>query len=62
MLNLFIADVKEEFHPAFIASEIKGTFGGNVKAYVDNLYEKSIFANEQTFMDFMKNYDKNKDP
>ena len=27
MLNLFIADVKEEFYPAFITSDIKGTFG-----------------------------------
>ena len=30
------------------------------KTYVDDLYQKSIFANEKEFFEFMKNYDKAK--
>lgn len=60
MLKLFMEDVKEEFHPAFIATDIKGTFGGDVQAYVNHLYTKSIFADEKGFFEFLKNYDKEK--
>ncbi len=60
MINLFMADNKEEYYPGFIATDIKGTFAGNVKNYVDDLYQKSIFANEKEFFEFMKNFDKAK--
>jgi hypothetical protein len=60
MISLFMADVKEEYYPEFITSDIKKNFGGDVKAYVDDLYSKSIFANEKEFFEFMKNFDKSK--
>ena len=60
MINLFMADNKEEFYPSFITGDIKGNFAGNVKNYVDDLYQKSIFANETAFLEFMKNFDKAK--
>ncbi len=60
MLNLFMADVKEEYYPSFITSDIKGTFGGSVQNYVNDLFQKSIFANEKEFFEFMKNFDKAK--
>ena len=60
MLNLFMADVKEEFYPSFITSDVKSIFGGNVQNYVNDLYQKSIFANEKEFFEFMKNFDKAK--
>jgi hypothetical protein len=60
MIELFIEDVKNEFHPTFILNEIKASMGGNVKGYVDQLFEKSIFVNEKEFYEFMKNYDKAK--
>jgi len=60
MLNLYMADVEEEYYPAFITEEIKAKLNGDVKNYVDDLYQKSLFANEKEFFEFMKNYDKAK--
>jgi len=60
MLNLYMTDVKEEYYPAFITEEIKAKLNGDVKNYVDDLYQKSLFANEKEFFEFMKNYDKAK--
>lgn len=52
MLKLYKEDVKEQYHPEFLK--------GDVDAYVKDLYEKSIFANEDAFNEFMKNFDKEK--
>ncbi|MDF1549933.1 MAG: S46 family peptidase, partial [Bacteroidales bacterium] len=52
MLKLFKSDVKAEYHPEFLK--------GDIDAFVKDLYEKSIFANEKAFLDFMNNYDKEK--
>lgn len=52
MLKLFKSDVKADYHPEFLK--------GDIDAFVKDLYEKSIFANEKAFLDFMNNYDKEK--
>ncbi|MFN8256401.1 MAG: S46 family peptidase [Bacteroidales bacterium] len=60
MIKLYMTDVKEEFQPDFIIKEVKGTFGGNVSAYVEDLFSKSIFASEEKFSKFMETFDKAK--
>ncbi|RLD62630.1 MAG: serine protease [Bacteroidetes bacterium] len=60
MLKLFDEDVDVKYHPTFITEEINNKLKGNFNAYVDDLYTKSIFANEAAFFKFMENYDKEK--
>ena len=60
MLKLFDEDVDVKYHPAFITEEINNKLKGNFDVYVDDLYAKSIFANEAAFFKFMENYDKEK--
>ncbi len=65
MLKLFDEDVDVKYHPTFITEEINNKLKGNFNTYVDDLYAKSIFANEAAFFKFMENYDKEslqKDP
>ena len=60
MLKLFDEDVDVKYHPTFLTEEINNKLKGNFNAYVDDLYAKSIFANEAAFFKFMENYDKEK--
>ncbi|MEN8120174.1 MAG: S46 family peptidase [Bacteroidota bacterium] len=60
MLKLFDEDVDVKYHPTFLTEEINNKLKGNFSAYVDDLYAKSIFANETAFFKFMENYDKEK--
>ncbi|MBN1251966.1 MAG: S46 family peptidase [Bacteroidales bacterium] len=60
MLKLFDEDVDVNYHPAFLSSEVNNIRKGNFEAYVDDLYSKSIFANESEFFKFMETYDKEK--
>jgi len=60
MLKLFDEDVDVKYHPAFLTEEINGKLKGNFSVYVDDLYAKSIFANETEFFKLMENYDKEK--
>ncbi len=53
LLPLYKANVPAEALPAFYET-IEHKFKGNIDAYVDALYDKSIFANESNFESFIK--------
>ena len=52
LLPLYAEMVEAENLPAFYAT-IKGQFKGDYNAYVDHLYDKTIFANEANFNKFI---------
>jgi hypothetical protein len=53
MLKLFRADVPAKFHPDFYADVIDKKFKGNIDKFVDDMFAKSIFANETKLNDFL---------
>ena len=53
LLPLYAQMVEAENLPAFYAT-INGQFKGDYDAYVDAMYDKSIFANEDNFNKFLK--------
>lgn len=52
LIPLYAEMVKEEYQPTFYQTIAKN-FKGNVDAYIDNLYDNSIFANEANFKKFI---------
>lgn len=52
MIRLFMDDVPAEFHPGFI-SVINGKYKGNVDKYVDNMFARSVFADQQRLNAFL---------
>ncbi|PLX11884.1 MAG: serine protease [Marinilabiliales bacterium] len=46
-------DLDGKFYPEYFIMAMK-EYDGNVKKFVDNLYNQSIFANEEAFNDFIK--------
>lgn len=52
LIPLYAQMVKPEYLPAFYAT-IETNFKGDVNAYVDNIYNTSIFANEANFKKFI---------
>ncbi len=58
MLTIARENMKEL--PSIYAEVIDKQFGGNIEAYVDDLYDRSIFDNEEQVVAFMKNFDKNR--
>lgn len=44
--------------PSFYADEIDAKFGGSIDAYVDYLYDNSVFADEQKCRTFLTDFDK----
>ena len=39
--------------PEFITTEVEGRFGGDVQAYVDWLYDNSIYANREKLESYL---------
>ncbi|MDP4210589.1 MAG: S46 family peptidase [Bacteroidota bacterium] len=54
MFRLFYENVKPELHPSFL-TDIQKKYKGDYKKYVDNLFEKSMFADEKKLMAFLDN-------
>ncbi len=52
LLELFYEQVDEEFYPEILHS-IDSDYGGNVKAFVDNIYENSLFVSKERLEDFL---------
>ncbi len=53
MLQLYGEDVPSEFHPE-IYSTIENKFKGDYARFVDKLFEKSVFASEEAFQEFLE--------
>lgn len=52
MIKLYMADVPARYHPAFI-NTINGKFKGNVDRYVDDMFARSLFADEARMKAFL---------
>jgi hypothetical protein len=52
MIKLFMSDVPVKFHPEFFAT-INGKFKGDVDKYVDDMFARSVFANEAKLAAFL---------
>ncbi len=46
--------------PSFYAEIVDKQFGGDIDAYVDDLYDRSVFASEERVMDLVEHYDPEK--
>lgn len=57
MIELMMEMVSPESMPAFVYTEIIERFAGNVDAYVDWLYETSVYANKEKMEAFVATYD-----
>ncbi len=53
MLKLYREDVPVKFHPDFYTSVVDRKFKGNIDRFVDDLFERSVFASEQKLMAFL---------
>ncbi|MBN2893264.1 MAG: S46 family peptidase [Bacteroidales bacterium] len=55
MMLFYFSDVDENFFPAFY-NDIQYKFNGDIKEYVHNLYEESVFPNQEKLKDFISKY------
>ncbi|TAL60821.1 MAG: S46 family peptidase [Bacteroidetes bacterium] len=53
MLKLYRTDVPAKFHPDFYANVIDKKYKGNIDRFVDEMFAKSIFANEAKLTAFL---------
>src|SRR5690606_11680192 len=54
MLKLYREDVPSKFHPDFFTSVIDKKFKGSIDRFVDDLFSRSVFANEEKLMAFLE--------
>lgn len=55
MLSLYREDIDSQFEPSFYSEIIDKKFKGNTDKYVDYIFKKSIFANEESLLKFFAN-------
>ena len=48
MIAIYKEKVDAKYHPAFFAA-IESEFGGNIDAFVDNLYDTSVYASKEKY-------------
>ncbi len=53
MIKLYRQDIDAQYHPSFY-NLIDGKFKGNVDAFVDNMFAKSLFSSEAKFNAFLQ--------
>lgn len=53
MIKLFREDVPEKFHPDFYVNIVDKKFKGNIDRFVDDMFAKSVFANESKLRSFL---------
>ncbi|MCX6255083.1 MAG: S46 family peptidase [Bacteroidia bacterium] len=53
MLKLYRADVPAKFHPDFYVNVVDKKFKGNIDKFVDDMFAKSLFANETKLNAFL---------
>lgn len=59
LLRLYTMKQPAPFRPAFL-DEIEKDFGGDFQAYVDKLFDKSLFASETAVMNLLNDFGTNK--
>jgi len=55
MMLAYFEDIDDTFYPPFY-SDITNNFGNDIEAFVNNLYDNSIFTDEQRMLDFISKY------
>ena len=53
LIKLYRNDIPAKFHPDFFAGMIDKKFKGDVDKFVDNMFEKSVFASEGKILSFL---------
>lgn len=53
LLKLFREDVPEKYQPDFFRKTVDRKFNGNIDNFVDDMFERSIFASESKFNAFL---------
>jgi hypothetical protein len=53
MLKLYRTDVPAKFHPDFYANVVDKKFKGNIDKFVDDMFTRSVFANEAKLNAFL---------
>jgi hypothetical protein len=54
MMKLYRADVPSRFHPDYYVSLVDKKFKGNIDRFVDDMFKKSVFADEAKLEAFLK--------
>ncbi len=52
MVKLFMSDVPQEFHPAYL-EEINSYYQGDFEKFARDLFSRSVFVSQQKFEDFL---------
>lgn len=53
MLRLYRDDVPEKFHPDFYAKIVDRKYKGDIDKFIDDIFDKSLFANEDKLRTFL---------
>jgi hypothetical protein len=53
MMNLYRTDVPSKFHPDYYVNIVDKKYKGNIDKFVDDIFAKSIFANEAKLTAFL---------
>ena len=56
MISIFLADIGEEFWPAYLKT-LNRKYKGNWESYMDRLLEESVFGDQQNMAAFLENPD-----
>lgn len=56
MMLSYFNDIDATFFPSFYTN-IENNFGGDVEAFVEDLYSNSLFTDEQRMLDFIQKFD-----
>ncbi|MDP4221840.1 MAG: S46 family peptidase [Bacteroidota bacterium] len=54
MLNLYRSDIPAKFHPDFYANIVDKKFKGNIDKFIDNMFARSVFADESRLNAFLE--------
>jgi len=54
LLKLYLEKVPEKYYPTYIKTMVKGKFKGDVDKFVDDLFAKSIFADQENLFAFLE--------
>lgn len=53
MMQMFFADIAKEYYPDVFANIIQKKFKGDISAYIDEMYSKSIFTSKDRILEFL---------
>lgn len=55
LLKLFIEKIDSKYYPSYINKTVLGKYKGKVDKYVDDIFKKSIFADQARLKEYLKN-------